>query len=223
MAILRFIKNNKILFIVLLLAVIVTCLPFVCFDFFYYFYDLISQLSIGFIVSFIFYIIVVKMKENKNIKNINKCIENPLKRLIINMEQSIYSFNKDFKDKIDLTENDFELALSKVSPNDEMPILLSFNVRGNRRDYLHYHIMNVENNIDIILNYSNSIDSNLLVILNKILYSSFHEEAKAFMNFKKSFNGAIKDNSFNNSFKEVYQYYLIFLKLKDYIKNNKIE
>lgn len=186
----EFIKNNKILFLglILCLGIVISYEVtknmqewFQGADFIYY---LFVQIAFAYIGSFVFFIIQVYIPETKTKSRIKSCIKRPVGRIIYNMECPIEHFKNqifDENEKIDnMKEDDFIAICDSINPFEEAPMIFLNGNKGTNRDYIYEHILKVEDNFNQISNYIAFIDSELIAIIDGIINSRYHERFKSY-------------------------------------------
>jgi len=150
-----------------------------------FFYGKIVDLSVGFIVSALFYLIVVYFPEKKK-KEINiKVIKRYLYNVIDIMTQMINnlnkSFNNDDKEYHQLKDVDFSRISFNVDWNKEIGYYLNSNdilTKSNFIEYLSDQIQKVQSISSIILNYPGYFDDELNALIDNIRISRFHKRIK---------------------------------------------
>lgn len=189
--------------------------------------DILFDISIGYINSYIFYLLVVRVIEKKNEENIRERIETPIKRIIFNIEQPISHLlqksnlpNKSIRERI--SEGEFKVMCSAVMTKEKAPMLSG---SGQDVEYWFYfleYINNVSNYADQIIRFNVYIDTDLLSIIDKIKYSKYHELLKSLTRlYRSSFPMPQQDFTFLH--KELCEYHKDCLALIEKAKLLKIE
>jgi hypothetical protein len=188
---------------------------------------LIFELSIGYIVSYFFYLLVVRIPEIQTTKKVNKRLATPLSRSIFNIREVIYHLISSFSDldKKNITEEQFIEISKRVNLGSDAPIvILSANLQpGCYGFYLIEHIGKVKEYCKQILEFPGQLDPELIVIIDEILYSKYHELIEA----ADRIYGFQSNNRINTTLevyaKDLFMYYKLSHRLEDYMKNNKID
>jgi len=144
---------------------------------------LFSTLSLAFIASYIFYYVVVVIKERRDAKNIHPIISLWLKQMIgrgssivsLLEEAAERSTSRDWKK---ISQQEFEDLCMAANPNKVSKRLLSLDQKSNGSTYgqLVYSnsVQNVNSLIDRIFVYMPYLGSELTALISKLKQSAFH-------------------------------------------------
>lgn len=192
-AVYKFYKDNKIISIGCLVAVIVVFsyiytkddpeLFAHAEDFFY----LLFQLSIGFIVSFTFFILQVYIPHQKKIRLANKCILARIQDVVEQMRDILCEIGKIYISELNrngLTENDCLIILRKINFNDKIDLINPLKLclfdpdkdaHYSVREWLIKSVENIERDSDkLLIDYSLYIEPELMFLLDRICKSHIH-------------------------------------------------
>lgn len=193
MAVIKFIKDNKFISIGLLISVIVVVLYIItkhkpewfahaedCFN-------LAFQLCIGFMASFIFFVMQVYIPSQKKLQVVNKCISSRINGIVELMRNVFYEIGKIYipgLDKNNLTDGDCSNILHKVNFDDKMDIINPSKILScgteeeshfSVKEWLIKSVGSIEREFDDLLNcYALYITPDLLKLSDQISNSNLH-------------------------------------------------
>ncbi len=146
--------------------------------------QVLSNLSLAYISSYIFYTVVVVMKERSDNKNIHSTVY----KLTKNLVSRAYSVYNEIgmaagdlsHDKRKITKDDFIELCGKVNPRDGRPDLkILGGIPGKWGESIYYNsVTYVQRYADRIFNYMPFLDSEYVRLVNKLLDSSFFSTAR---------------------------------------------
>ncbi len=221
----KFIRTNIGLTILFLLAILIIVF------YIYTFYNkdvfknvtiwinLLFEISIGYIISFVFYLLQVYIPFEKNLSIVSKEIKKDIHFITNQIDSFIkYFFNctNTQVDEKNLKEEDFQAALHKL---DLSLTINKIDINTNKYFTIGQEIVYtarfVEYYTEIIFKmYSNYLTAEIISVLNEIITSLFHMSlARVIVNIKNiKFGDKYKDNF-------IYKYYLLNEKLKKLINS----
>lgn len=186
--------------------------------------DIVFNLCIGYITSFLFYVLVVWIPEYQTNKRIKKIIQEPLNSVLglcRNTTDYVVS-GVSFREKLD--KNDFvsrciDVKFDDDISNDVTGLYTDFKIYY---DWFYHHMVEVNYNIDRIISLPVLLDSELLSILENFKHSRWH----LLLNFDNRVN-VDESRRFKRKLKHpdaidyLYKYYENYFLLVEYmIKNN---
>ena len=181
--------------------------------------NIFSNLSLAYISSYIFYLVVVKYQENKDKKNIYSTIYLRVKKLVDNGNSVVTllknynpSKEKDLLQKI--TKEDF-LKLCKNSDPKEEWKRISFGLIPNNDLFkttygqmmYDFSIRYCKDEIDKIFIFMPFLETELLKLLNQV------QESNHFKNFSSY-------SSYDDRGEDMFEYHLLMRKIEKYINKN---
>lgn len=178
-----------------------------------FFYGKLIDLSVGFIVSALFYLIVVYLPEKRRKEINNKVIKRYLHNLIDTMTEMVNNLNKSFNNNQkynQLKDINFSHLSLNIDWKKEIGYYKNANdilTMSNFIGYLSDQIQKVESVLLVILNYPGYFDDELSALLDKIRTSSFHiriKENSFFYSIIKNENdlNLINENFLSNDISE---------------------
>ncbi|WP_294405311.1 hypothetical protein [uncultured Clostridium sp.] len=177
-------------------------------------YNLLFQLSVGYIINFFFYVTQVYLPEEKRMSSINKCIFKKLETLSHDMIDPFNYMSELYLDKSKniFTEEQIRLMWDKLNLNDNLSRLHSLTFKPFKFRELFLDDMHriVSTKDTIFLYYSSYLTDDLISILEEITDSNYFKIMEAIC--------SIPTNSINP---ELSKYLIEFYNL--YIKLNKIK
>lgn len=210
--IIKFIEANKIIFSIFLVAVVIIISYILTMDFPELFdgaeewYNLFFQLSIGYIINFIFYITQVYIPNIKKEVKINKCISARINSIIDHMKSVFAQLAIQYVPNYHggtLSADDLRLLLNlnfedHVQVQDASRSSPTKPVYFTVRQWLLKCMRDTENDIDKLYRYySPYISVSLMETLEKILNSTYHSTMKVFLSIPKGVNfSKCNDNYF---------------------------
>jgi len=216
---------NIILIVFLILSVIAIYLikfllaeiPEKC-DFGYEIGEVLYNLSLAYISSCIFYLLVVLIPQNRNKKNIYKHASSISEGIVINGSRIFEGLKYDsgvFNLDTELSEKDFLQLCRSISPND----IQTFFLTSEKQYPITYleHInklrLSVRNDIQTLFTYIAHLETEHIKIINDILYCQLMTNLNPYFTDKKY-------SKHNTSFEPIeyalYQFYKEIRILKDY-------
>lgn len=153
-------------------------------------YNLSFQLSIGYIINFIFYITQVYVPNIQKEAKVNKCISVRINHIISHMKstfsQLALNYIPDHHGDI-YTEDELKQLL-KLNFNDSVHVVnATKSSPGNAiyftvREWIELCIQDTESDIDKLYKYySTYISASLMEVLEQVLHSNYHEIMKMFL------------------------------------------
>lgn len=189
--------------------------------------EIFYDLGNGYLASYLFYILVVFIPDRRREKKVNARVSLPLSRILHGIQtpfQSIYKINEFDKKQIDKAA--FGNKTKGINLSDNGPIFNgNLNETGSVGLYLMHNIEYVDRHINEINSSNFSYDPELILLLDKIKYSSYHESMHT-TNRIMSFYSENRPNfelSNDDSITMLYNYYELFFSLKLYMKQEGIE
>ena len=187
---------------------------------------IVSRLSLGYISSYIFYLVVVVMKQQKDKKNIYGAVYNITERLIHN-GYSVYDFvmeaaGEDPKsyDKLEMTKEEYlkfceRADLSKFPKNK----VLGTPVNNIKIDFANFIYTNSVTNVnfysDRVFTYMSFLDTDFVKLINNLHHTIFY------IRFASSLTMIVHNPGINpNIAKAMYDYFDIIRQIDKYNKAN---
>jgi len=181
--------------------------------------NIFSNLSLAYISSYIFYLVVVKYKEDKDKKNIYSTIYLRVKKLVDNGNCVVtllknYNHSKEEALLQNITKEDF-LKLCKNSDSKEEWKRISFLLRLDNDLFkttygqmmYDFTISNCKEEIDKIFIFMPFLETELLKLINQV------QESNHFKNFSSY-------SSFDDRGEDMFEYHLLMRKIEKYINTN---
>lgn len=207
----RFIKRNKLIFvffifsIVIIISYIVTInLPelFVGAE---HWYNLLFQLSIGYIINFMFYITQVYIPNNKRDLTVRQCISARLNRIIQDMKSNISCLAQIYLENHtgDVYTEDELNQLLKLRFSDKVKVVDARRTTRDNfvyftvREWLSECIRKTENGIDSLYKYyASDISVDLMLSLEDVLNSTYHTMMKTLLVVPNDVNFSESNDNF---------------------------
>lgn len=185
-------------------------------------YNLFFQLSIGYIINFMFYITQVYIPNERKGITVKRCISKRIEKLMDDMNESLSQLSSVYvggQFRKSYTNEDLNKIFNNLRFSDNVNVLIaSQSTRDNFvyysvRDWLKKCIIDTEKDIDNLYKYySTDISIDLMEILEEILSSKYHSIMKTLLSVPNDVNfGTCEHNFF-------IEYYNLIIKLGD-IKN----
>jgi hypothetical protein len=224
----RFINRNTIIFIFFIVSIIIIVsyiltinLPelFVGAE---HWFNLLFQLSIGYIINFLFYITQVYIPNNKRDLTIRQCISARLNKIIQDMQSNISSLAQIYLENHtgdNYTEDELNQLLrlrfsDKVKVLDARRSTCDNFVYFTVREWLSECIRKTENGIDSLFKYyANYISVDLMLSLEDVLNSTYHTVMKTLLAIPNDVNFSESNGNFFTT------YYYLKCRLEE-IKQN---
>lgn len=181
--------------------------------------NILSNLSLAYFSSYIFYIIVVVYKEKKDRKNIYSVIYKTAKELVyqgnsvITIITKLNHFEKENLLKT-ISKEEFINLCEQTNSQDTPPSIkihgqLNYPIfeKTHGSSMYDYSITNCKNEIEKVFLFMPFLDSELIKIMNEILESNHFKRFSSF-------------NSFINQAEDLYDFHLLMRKLDNYIDKN---
>ena len=184
-------RHSKCLVVMLALSILVSVLYILSidstewFDNASYWFGLLNQIAIGYIVSFVFYIVQVYIPREKSMVLINGCIERRRNELCEIMYSFFKTMSARYMDSIDVEQFDtesFVALLNKIGSKDSIGELIMNpytgetvpqSVWGWYRNYMH----DVDKLIDdIFIHYSVYIKPEFATLMEEVKKSNLHDD-----------------------------------------------
>lgn len=220
----RFISENKWISGILFLSIVIIISYLASLDMPEWFknagdvFNLFYNLSIGYCVSFIFYLLQVYIPSLKRTEKVNEQIYRRLLYLSNDMKELIHEVVKvQFKDipKEPYTEKQLEELLNVVTSQKMNTVKLTTSRTGHMdyftlKEWLETRIVSVEKDIDRLLTYyTEYLDADIVTDLETILNTSIHTYVKSIIGSTVDFNFAGTGDNF------YWQYYQLAQKIKE--------
>lgn len=187
--------------------------------------NVIFQISIGYIINFIFYITQVYIPQRKIKESVNNCIKSNINKIIneANDMFSHLSYNLINKDVIDFNDDDFLTILQNLNVNGEVNVINPSKLYDTvhisdahyiAKEWIRIKVQSINTIIDETLNYyANYVTPELLDVFNRIKNSSLN------MNMVNSLL-YVYSISFNKIQEDMFfaPYYKMINELRGYIK-----
>lgn len=193
MAVIKFIKDNKFISIGLLISVIVVVLYIItkhkpewfahaedCFN-------LAFQLCIGFMASFIFFVMQVYIPSQKKLQVVNKCISSKIQGVVEQMLDVFFEIGKIYipgLNRKELNEKDCLIIQQKINFKDMTEVInpskihmygVGIKAHYSVKEWLIASVENIERDFNKLFKYYFLyIDSDLMIIFEKISNSYIH-------------------------------------------------
>ena len=133
--------------------------------------------SLSYVTSFVFYVLTIYLPQRRNQKNIQRVVVPYLQAIINDIKGVFYSFLAASREKCDTTdirEADFEKVFRIINPKDKS-IRLEFLGFVSWFQYLGNQKTRIQRSMDRILTYEHYLDTDFILILEKIHNSAFFE------------------------------------------------
>lgn len=220
----RFIKRNTLIFVFFIVSIIIIASYIVTINLPELFvgaehwYNLLFQLSIGYIINFMFYITQVYIPNNKRDLTVRQCISARLNRIIQDMRSNIsYLAQIYLKNHTDDKYTEDELnQLLKLRFSDKVNVLdARRTIRDNFvyltvRDWLSECIGKTESGIDSLYKYyARDISVDLMLSLEDVLNSTYHTMMKTLLAVPNDVNFSESNVNF------FYTYYRLICRLEE--------
>lgn len=186
----KFIKNNFLISVILIIALVIV-ISFILtkdnpelFKHANDFYNLFFQLSIGYIISFVFYVMQVYLPNLKQSELANICINDRIKTIFSKMQQLLSRISMLYLNRSDLeyfSDADFLNLCSSINQDDYTSALKLDRIGSEQqyytvKEWILYNVEYVEKEIDSIYKYYPFyVDSELMKIFEQILNSTMHK------------------------------------------------
>lgn len=193
MAVIKFIKGNKAVSIGFLISAIVVALYIItkheqewfahaedCFN-------LTFQLCVGFMISFIFFVMQVYIPRRKKLQLVNRCISSRINGIVEQMRDVFYEIGKIYIPEINknkLTENDCLIIQQKINFNDITYVInpskihmygVGIKAHYSVKEWLIANVEKIEREFNKLFKiYFLYIDSDLMILSEKISSSYIH-------------------------------------------------
>lgn len=187
--------------------------------------NIFSNLSLAYISSYIFYLVVVKYQENKDKKNIYSTIYNLSKQLVgrgNSVVTTLASANNCLTDDLTkkITKDEFIELCKKTNPKTINPNRFLGSITNPipaTYSQLIYHnsYHNSKALIDQIFVYMPFLDSNLVKLLNKLNESTFYLMANVLASPE-----AFRNTDFETMAEPMYEFHLTLREIENYINKN---
>jgi len=227
-------KQKTILILLLITSIIIVLCNNIIFkdtsEFFEYgseFGFILSRLSLAYISSYIFYLLVVVLKENKNKRNINGAVYSYTSKLI-SFGYSIFDevmeasgTNRETFDRATINKTDFQNLCDKSNPGavpKDRFIGNPFNMTAkNYAQFLYFStVEKVSHFTEKVFNYMPFLDSELVGLINNLLDTKWYKEHCQFMNWGAKANTNM--TSFGN---EMFEYLECVRAIENYNEKHK--
>lgn len=149
-------------------------------------FNLLFQLSVGYLINFMFYVTQVYIPKYKRDLEVNKCIRTRVESITRTMKQPIIQCAQLYLTNHAGTEYSKEelQIISKLNFCDRVQVM-NAQTRQNFtvREWIHLNLFKVEEEIDKLFKYySSDVSEKLMNILEKILNSQYHLIMKTLVN-----------------------------------------
>lgn len=186
--------------------------------------ELLTDLSIGFIAAFIFYMVDIWYPNLKKRKRINGLITLPLSRLLYNMKRPIeFTVNKyssETKNISSISPTLLKKSIRKINVMKEKgPVTINLKRDAIFLEYLFLQVENVNQYCKQLYEFPLEMDVNLISLIDRIRNSAFHQDVE-FLNTYMKPHAYVNEDYFSASFPE---YLELYKELHKFMKDNKIE
>ncbi len=183
-----------------------------------FYYNLLSQLGLAYMGSYVFYIVQIHIPERRKQKIIFKCLKMPLVRIVKNIEQTISHLRDktigEDKALVNLSQKDFEDICSKIDPHDKAPMIFNNGEYATYIQYLNNNVIYVKSYYDQLISYVPIIDTEIIEIIDSIYNASYCYTVTT-CNANK-----IRNTNLGFLAKDMYNYYTQCCRLKEYAVSN---
>jgi hypothetical protein len=184
--------------------------------------DVVFNLAVGFITSYLFYILVVIVPDLKKKKLMYGNISSALSRVLSGIKFSLQNIIK-IPNFNSVDEMNFKDLCRGINTKDEGPdLLVNDGSKGTIGFYLNYQREYVMRHIAQIYNTPFLHDTELIIILDKIKNSAYHEILYQINSLYKLENNNQFDCDLEYWYSEMFIYYNLFFELKNFMLRNKI-
>lgn len=189
----KFIEKNKLIFIFFIISLFIIVTYILTMDLPELFngaekwYNLLFQVSIGYIINFMFYITQIYIPNCQRDATVKKCISVRLNHIISDMKQHISSLATVYIKNhpgSEYTEEEL-LQLLNLKFSDQVDVLNASQTTGENfvyftvREWIQERLTRTENDIDNLYKYyAANISEKLMITLEDILHSSYHTVMK---------------------------------------------
>lgn len=198
--------------------------------------EVLFNLSIGYIAAYIFYLLDFYIPRQVEIKTINKRIESSVLEIQERMEHQFQGIFEKYisteKGFSDISKTELELNVKRLDLTGDMGYHEYFNERernknrafiiGSMAESLHKDVIGLEVCIKEIFLLPFNMDYELVSLLHGIKKSEYHEEIKNYT-LSPSSSGTVVEKATGNTLSHcIYDYYLMMIALRKYMKKNKM-
>lgn len=225
-------KQNRILIILLILSIIIVLITNIIFNDTEELFpkgselgNVLSNLSLAYISSYIFYLVIVKFQESRDKKNIYSTIYSLTKQLVgrgNSVVNTLASANKYLKPDLtkNITKEEFiELCKTtnpkEISPNTMIGKIGSFNKATYSQLIYNNSFSNTKALIEKIFVYMPFLESDFVKLLNELSESTFFMMADVLAN-----PHLFQNNDFTNMADPMFEYHLTLRKIENYIEEH---
>ncbi|MEC1760383.1 hypothetical protein [Schinkia azotoformans] len=189
--------------------------------------EVIFNLSIGYISSFIFYILDIWIPEIKTKKKLNDRISIPMSRLMNRMFEPIKDIAETYdggKSLADLSDKELGEIVQRVDLiNDKGPVyLVNLNTNATYGEYLYLQIEEANQFVEQIYKIPFNFNIEIIDILDRIQNSKYHEIMRSIKKYS-GFRGNNVQLKGEVIAETIIEYYRLFKELKDYMNKHKIK
>ena len=197
----EFIAKNKIIFSCFCVATLIGVVYILTMDqeeWFPYagdWFDLIFQLSVGFIINFIFFVTQIYIPQYKQNREANRCIYIRINDIVSHMRELLSHLGNKYMETYDENNATHEYwyeLLKKVKTNDRIGVLnvkraysprVDENAHFTVKEWIISRVEIIESDIDKVFKYyAIYIDAELMITLEEILKSAMHQNmARCFL------------------------------------------
>lgn len=178
-------------------------------------FNLVFQLSIGFIINFMFYVTQVYIPNSKKDKLIKECINIRLSNIISFINNNIDILGQKYIDNHfeDIyTDDELFKILLNLQFSDKVNVMNASTMKNfTVGEWIGFCIYRTEKEIDNLYKYyTNYVSADLMKILEKVLNSNYHKDFPVILGLRRNY-------VFNKIEKDVFfkQYYGLSSELKD--------
>lgn len=224
-----FIRKNKLIFSFFIISIVVISSYFLTMDWPELFkgaelwFNFLFQLSVGYMINFMFYVTQVYVPNNRKEAVARKNVSVRLEQIVRYMRDNISSLSKIYLEnhKSDAyTEEEFFNVLCKLRFSDYVKVLdAARTTRENLvyftvREWIRECIYKTEDEVDKLYRYySFYISEELMRILEKILHSNYHS-------FMRTLLVAPNDVDFSQCTNFLFEYYMLICELENVNKKD---
>ena len=222
-----FIRKNKLIFSFFIISIVVISSYFLTMDWPEIFkgaelwFDFLFQLSVGYIINFMFYVTQVYVPNNRKETVARKNVSVRLEQIVRYMRDNISSLSKIYlENHKSYTEEELFNVLCKLRFSDNVKVLdAARTTRENLvyftvREWIRECIYKTEDEIDKLYRYySFYISEELMRILEKILHSNYHSIMRTLL-------VAPNDVDFSQCTNFLFEYYMLICELENVNKKD---
>jgi hypothetical protein len=173
-------------------------------------FNLVVQLSIGIIINFLFFLTLIYFPSQKKKKDVYPCIRRQINKIEQGMHNPLEYIAKLYlaKEKADVFNSDDLNSIKNFNFNDKVNVIKASSISQEHftlREWIIKNIDITEKNIDRLYSYySLFISEEMMVILDSILYSQYHEMLRVLCQVQTNMSFASGNTKFLSNYHELY-------------------